>query len=101
MSPGRPTLSGQVVSVDKSPQKEIARPLLASVYGGDIAVARGPHGALVAQDAVFRVIVRPLGEVPPADAVVHGSVRIDTGLRFIVENFVYRILSVLIRESGL
>lgn len=99
--PGRPMLSGEVVSVDKSPQKEISRPLLASIYGGDVAVKQGPRGTLVAQDAVFRIMVRPVGEVPPADAVVHGSVRIDTGLRFVVENFVYRILSVLIRESGL
>jgi hypothetical protein len=50
---------------------------------------------------VFRVLVRPSGEVAAANAVVHGSVRIDTGFRFVVENFVYRILSVLIRESGL
>jgi putative peptide zinc metalloprotease protein len=99
--PDRPTLSGEVVSVDKSPQKELSRPLLASVYGGEVAAKHGPRGALVAQDAVFRVTVRPIGEVPAADSVLHGSVRIDTGLRFVVENFVYRILSVLIRESGL
>jgi hypothetical protein len=55
----------------------------------------------VAHDAEFRVMVKPTGQVPAADVVVHGSVRIDTGFRFIVENFVYRILSVLIRESGL
>jgi putative peptide zinc metalloprotease protein len=99
--PGRAPLSGEVVSVDKSPQKELSRPVLASIYGGDVAVKQGPRGTLIAQDALFRVTVRPLGEVPAADAVVHGSVRIDTGLRFLVENFVYRILSVLIRESGL
>jgi hypothetical protein len=32
---------------------------------------------------------------------VNGTVRIQTDIRFVVENFVYRILSVLIRESGL
>ncbi|HYC53037.1 MAG TPA: HlyD family efflux transporter periplasmic adaptor subunit [Gemmatimonadaceae bacterium] len=99
--PDRPVLSGTVIAVDKSPHKEITRPLLASVHGGDIAVAQGPRGALVAQDAVFRVTVKPIGAASGADAVVHGSVRIDTGFRFLVENFVYRILSVLIRESGL
>ena len=40
-----------------------ARPLLASIYGGDIVVKQGQHGALVAQDAVFRVTVKPLGGV--------------------------------------
>jgi putative peptide zinc metalloprotease protein len=98
---GRPVLSGEVISVDKTPQKELSRPLLASIYGGDVVVKQGARGALVAQDAVFRVTVKPLGEVPRADAVIHGTVRIETDLRFVVENFVYRTLSVLIRESGL
>jgi putative peptide zinc metalloprotease protein len=98
---GRPILSGEVISVDKTPQKELSRPLLASIYGGEVAVKQGARGALVAQDAVFRVNVKPRGEVPRADAVIHGNVRIETDLRFVVENFVYRTISVLIRESGL
>jgi putative peptide zinc metalloprotease protein len=99
--PDRAVLSGEVISVDKSPQKQLARPLLASLHGGQIVVKQDQHGSLVAQDAVFRVIVKPAGEFPKADAVIHGNVRIETGLRFIVENFVYRILSVLIREGSL
>jgi putative peptide zinc metalloprotease protein len=99
--PDRPILTGEIIAVDKSPQKEISRPLLASIYGGDIAVKQGPHNSLLAQDAVFRVTVRPFGAAAGTDAVIHGSVRIETGLRFVVENFVYSTLSVLIRESGL
>jgi putative peptide zinc metalloprotease protein len=99
--PDRPVLSGEVVAVDKSPQKELARPLLASIHGGDINVKQGNHGALVAQDAIFRVTVKPRGAVLKGDAVMQGSVRIETEFTFQVENFVYRILSVLIRESGL
>jgi putative peptide zinc metalloprotease protein len=99
--PDRPVLAGEVVAVDKSPQKQLSRPLLASLHGGDVVVKQDQHGSLVAQDAVFRVIVKPVGAHPKVDAVIHGSVRIETGLRFIVENFVYRILSVLIRESGI
>jgi putative peptide zinc metalloprotease protein len=99
--PDRPVISGEVVAVDRSPQRQVSRPLLASLHGGAIVVKQDQHGTLVAQDAVFRVIVKPVGELPKADAVIHGNVRIETGLRFIVENFVYRILSVLIRESGI
>lgn len=99
--PDRPVISGEVVAVDRSPQKQLSRPLLASLHGGEIVVKQDQHGTLVAQDAVFRVIVKPMGAFPKPDAVIHGSVRIETGLRFIVENFVYRILSVLIRESGI
>jgi putative peptide zinc metalloprotease protein len=99
--PDRPVISGEVVAVDRSPQKQLSRPLLASLHGGEIVVKQDQHGTLVAQDAVFRIIVRPQNGAPRPDAVIHGSVRIETGLRFLVENFVYRILSVLIRESGL
>jgi putative peptide zinc metalloprotease protein len=99
--PDRAVISGEVVAVDRSPQKQLSRPLLASVHGGDLAAKQDQHGSLIAQDAVFRVIVKPVGAAPKPDAVVHGSVRIETGLRFVVENFVYRILSVLIRESGI
>jgi len=99
--PDRPVLAGEVVAVDKSPQKELSRLLLASLHGGQVVVKQDQHGSLIAQDAVFRVIVKPVGASPRVDAVIHGSVRIETGLRFIVENFVYRILSVLIRESGI
>ena len=84
-----------MVAVDRSPQKELSRPLLASMHGGDIVVKQDQQASLIAQDAVFRVIVKPLGGAPKPDAVIHGSVRIETGLRFVVENFVYRILSVL------
>jgi putative peptide zinc metalloprotease protein len=100
-SPDRPLISGEVVAVDRSPQKQLSRPLLASLHGGEVVVKQDQHGTLVAQDAVFRVIVKPMGAFPKPDAVIHGSVRIETGLRFLVENFVYRILSVLIRESGI
>jgi putative peptide zinc metalloprotease protein len=99
--PDLPVILGEVVSVDKSPQKELTRPLLASLYGGEIAVKQGSRGSLLTQDAVFRVTVKPLDALHVPDAVIHGNVRIETGLRFVVENFVYRTLSVLIRESGI
>jgi putative peptide zinc metalloprotease protein len=99
--PDLPVLSGEVVSVDKSPQKELSRLLLASIYGGEVAVKQGARGSLLTQDAVFRVTVKPVGGLHKTDSVLHGSVRIETGFRFVVENFVYRTLSVLIRESGI
>jgi putative peptide zinc metalloprotease protein len=99
--PDRPVLEGEVLAVDRAPQKELQRPMLASVYGGDIVVKQGQRGALVAQDAVYRVVVKPLGGVEKADAVILGRVRIETGLRFLAENFAYRVISVFIRESGI
>jgi putative peptide zinc metalloprotease protein len=98
----RAVIEGEVLSVDKSPQTELSRPMLASIHGGAIEVKQGAHGTLVAQDAVFRVLIKPSGVMPPpAPSVIHGKVRIETQLRFVVENFAYRTISVLIRESGL
>jgi putative peptide zinc metalloprotease protein len=98
--PDRPVLDGKVVAVDRAPQKELQRPLLASIHGGDIVVKQGPNGSLVAQDAVYRVMITPLG-AQRADSVIHGNVRIETSFRFLAENFVYRIISLFIRESGI
>jgi hypothetical protein len=94
-------LEGKVLAVDRAPQKELQRPLLASIYGGDVVVKQGQRGALVAQDAVYRVMVKPLGNVQKADAVIAGRVRIETSFRFLAENFAYRIISIFIRESGI
>jgi putative peptide zinc metalloprotease protein len=100
--PDRAVIEGEVLSVDKSPHTELSRPLLASIHGGAIEVKQGAHGSLVAQDAIFRVLIKPSGVMPPpAPSVIHGKVRIETQLRFVVENFAYRTISVLIRESGL
>ena len=97
----RPVLEGRVLAVDRAPQKELQRPLLASIYGGEVVVKQGQRGALVAQDAVYRVMIKPLGEVQKVDAVIAGRVRIETSFRFLAENFVYRIISMFIRESGI
>ena len=98
--PNVATIEGEVVGIDRTPIKEITQPLLASTHGGDIAVAPAANGALVANDAVFRVAIRPRGEVPPVGSVTRGTVQIEGSLRFVAENFFYRSISVLIRESG-
>ena len=99
--PNFPVVRGALVSVDKSPLKELPQPLLASIFGGDIAVSPASKSRLIAQEAVFRVTVKPEPSTPAAAMVIRGTVRIETDFRFIAENFVYRALSVLIRESGL
>ena len=99
--PDRPVLDGTVLAVDRAPQKELQRPLLASTYGGEVSVKQGPNGSLVTQSAVYRVLIKPNGGAQRADTVIHGNVRIETSFRFLVENFAYRIISLFIRESGI
>lgn len=98
--PNAPMVEGKVVRIDRTPIKEITQPLLASTHGGDVLVSPSGNGAPVAHEAVFRVLVKPLGAMPPVAAVVRGTVHIEGGLRFVAENFLSRTLSVLIRESG-
>ena len=43
--PDRPVLEGEVVAVDRSPQKELQRPLLASIHGGDVVGQAGTSAA--------------------------------------------------------
>ncbi len=98
--PNIPVIDGVVIAIDRTPIKEISRPVLASVHGGDILVNTGPNGLLVAHEAVFRVSVRPRAASMPVTAAIRGTVRIQGSLRFVAENFFFRTLSVLIRESG-
>lgn len=100
--PGIPVIRGTVVAVDKTPSRQINRPLLASNYGGGLAAVRDPREGLVAYDSTFRVLIRPLTQEggAQADLVVRGTARIETDLRFIAENFLSRLISIVIRESG-
>ena len=99
--PNHPVVRGLLVAVDKSPLKELPQPLLASVFGGDIAVSSTAKNRLTAQEAVFRVLVKPEDSAPKVDMVIRGTARIETDFRFVAENFIYRAISVLIREGGL
>ena len=100
--PRMPVVKGIVVSVDKTPSRQINRPLLASTFGGDLAAVKDPQEGLIAYDATFRVLVRPVpADIPGGpDFVLRGTARVETDLRFIAENFLSRFISILIRESG-
>ena len=93
-------MEGRITYIDRTPIKEIKQPLLASTHGGDIVVDTSVSHALVAHEAVFRVGVKPVGDVSQVTTVIRGTVRIEGSLRFVAENFLSRSLSVLIRESG-
>lgn len=100
--PGMPVVRGKLVAVDRTPLKEVSRPLLASLHGGEILVSPKSRAPLLAQEAVYRVTIRPEEVLPkPTTMVVRGTVRIETDLRFVAENLVFRALSLVLRESGI
>lgn len=97
---GADVVAGHIVAIDTVAGKHVARPLLASVYGGEIAARKGDRGELVANEALYRVVVRlDAGEtVPPW--LARGELRIDADWATLASNFLTRPLAVLIRESG-
>ena len=99
--PRSPVIDGIVISIDKTPSRQINRPLLASTYGGALASVKDVKEGLIAYDATFRVLIRPMqtNDLSP-DFVLRGTARVDTDLRFVAENFFSRLISILIRESG-
>lgn len=100
--PSIPMIKGTVIAIDKTPSRQINRPLLASTYGGGLAAVKDTKEGLVAYDATFRVLIRPIASDVPLQTglVLRGIGRVDTDLRFIAENFISRLVSIVIRESG-
>lgn len=99
--PGMANIRGTVVSVDQTPSREVRRALLASVHGGDIAaVVEKQTGALTAYESVFRVQIRPDSDIGPVASLVRGTVKVDQDLALITQNFLSRLLSIVVRESG-
>ncbi len=97
---GASVVAGEVVAIDTVAGKQIARPLLASVYGGEIAARKGEHGELVANEALYRVVMRvDAGETPPP-WLARGELRINADWTTLANNFLTRPLAVIIRESG-
>ena len=98
---GVPVMSGEVISIDKTGVKQITRPLLVGPYGGDVPAAFDKKGGAVARDATYRVVIQPDDYLQDVTSVARGTVRIHTDIFLVAENFLYRALSILIRESGL
>jgi putative peptide zinc metalloprotease protein len=100
--PGASTLKGEIIAIDKTGVKQLQRPLLAAPYGGSLESVIDKKGQVVARGAAYRVLIEPRGEtVGAVNFVTRGTVRIHTDLGVVAENFVYRLLSLIVRESGI
>ena len=99
--PGLPAVRGRIKSIDTTGNKQVTRTLLASPYGGDIPAVIDKKGTAVAQNATYRVVIEPDGGSIPAPFLVGGHVRIETDIVLVTQNFLWRTLSVIVRESGI
>lgn len=103
---GRGGVEAQVVSIAHVGSNDLSLvPELASVHGGSIAASQDANHRLIPEQAVYRVLLRPLkAESAPVDHSVQpvqiGSVRIEGPARSWAVSLWRRALSVLIRETG-
>ncbi len=94
------SVRGVVRAIDTTGSKQISRLLLVSPHGGDIAAVLDRRGSAQAQDPVYRVLIDPLDDVGFLRTIERGTVRIETSLGLVAQNFASRALSILVRESG-
>jgi hypothetical protein len=97
---GMSAVVGKVVSIDKTASKQLSRTILAAPHGGGIAAVVDKRGGATAQNAVYKVVIRPETTFNPDDFIVRGTVRIKTDLTLVAQNFLYRAASIFVRESG-
>lgn len=91
----------RVLRVDRASVAALP-PYFASVYGGDVPARSGPNQALVPENAVYRVLLKPerpdmLTRLPHT---LRGRVYIESGGRSLLVRAWRQVAAVLIRESG-
>ncbi len=94
------SVRGVVKSIDTTGTKQISRALLVSPHGGDIPAVLDRRGNAQAQVPVYRVLIEPVGDVGYLHSIERGTVRIETSLVLVAQNFASRAMSILLRESG-
>lgn len=97
---GAGTIRGRVKAIDSTGSRHVGRPLLASPHGGDIPSILDRKGSAVAHDPVYRVLIDPEAGIRSMSSVERGTVRIDTDLVLIAQNFLWRAVSLFVRESN-
>jgi putative peptide zinc metalloprotease protein len=98
--PDAASVRGVVKGIDTTGSKQIGRALLVSPHGGDIPAVLDRRGGAQAQDPVYRVLIEPVGDVGSLPSIERGTVRIETSLVLVAQNFISRALSIVVRESG-
>jgi putative peptide zinc metalloprotease protein len=97
---GREVVSGTITAIDTAATTQLPRPLLASTYGGDIAVSSNHPRELRAHEAVYRVLVGLDAGAARPQQMLRGTARVDTGLFAVTSNFFSRLAAIVVRESG-
>lgn len=98
--PGRPVVAATVTTVETVNAARLTVPMLASTVGGPIPVREDAEGALVPEQAIYRVTLEPETGPEAPDQVIRGQVHIDGAARSVADRVWRAVAAVLIRESG-
>lgn len=99
-APESTVVTGRIVTIDTAGSHALPHALLASSHGGGIAVTSHDANRMASLQPLYRVQIRPDEDAGPTASVERGTVRISTGPVALAENFLARIVAVLVRESG-
>jgi len=89
----------RVEGIDRASAKVLLDPPLASIYGGPVPVMQGKNGELIPQQAVYRVLLRPLKD-SPIHKSMRGKVYIEGSRKSLLARFFNQVIAVVVRESG-
>jgi len=101
--PDDPTLAALPVTVERVntyAEAELHAPELASLYRGPLPVRRDDKGALVPDNAIYRIVLTPAGPAACPTREQRGFVSLGLGWHSLAATLLTRTTAVLIRESG-
>lgn len=90
----------RIVKVDETATIDFSEPYVISLFGGPIPTNVAPDGRWVANESVYRVILRPEIELTSPSHITIGSVRLPVEPQSAITIAGRKILSIIIRESG-
>ena len=98
-NPDEPPVDATIVEIDSANTKILNEPLLASVYGGDIAVSL-VDGVFENHESLYKVILKPDGEIWELKKVSRGTLKLSAKRENILKRTWRHAVSVFIRESS-
>lgn len=97
----KPVITARVTDIRVVDEEDVALPYLVTIFGGEVPVRKDARGRLQAEQSVYRVelSVEPQGAV--VTQAVRGVVHVTGHSRSLLSRMWDRVVSVLVRESGL
>ncbi|MBU2707111.1 HlyD family efflux transporter periplasmic adaptor subunit [Zooshikella marina] len=91
----------EIASVSMMHSHSLDNPYLASIHGGDIPVRVESNGALINEEALFLITLKPKQQLQTKLAhIIKGQVSVDVNSYSMMESFINHVLQVFIRETS-